>query len=330
MNNEQLAHLLLDWYAAHGRDLPWRVKGGAHFNPYAVMVSEIMLQQTTVQTVKAYFERFMRRFPTVYDLAAATEDEVFQYWQGLGYYSRARSLRQAAQMVCEVYGGKFPQTTEEIAKLKGFGPYTVASFAALAFNLPETVVDGNVMRIMCRMYHLTAPLEEIKEQVRSYAKALTATWAPADYASAIMDLGAMICTPKKPQCLLCPWQKYCRSAGSKDVEQIPQRHKAQKKEFNGYVCVVHNQKGEVLLRKRNEKGLLHGLYEFPWREKIDLATVQDSGLTVTHVFTHIKMTLRIVKMESEEVDDGFFATPEEIEKYPMSTLMKKVWKKINS
>ena len=330
MNNEQLAHLLLDWYAEHGRDLPWRVKGGAHFNPYAVMVSEIMLQQTTVQTVKAYFERFMRRFPTVYDLAAATEDEVFQYWQGLGYYSRARSLRQAAQMVCEVYGGKFPQTTEEIAKLKGFGPYTVASFAALAFNLPETVVDGNVMRIMCRMYHLTAPLEEIKEEVCSYAKALTAIWAPADYASAIMDLGAMICTPKKPQCLLCPWQKYCRSAGSEDVEQIPQRHKAQKKEFNGYVCVVRNQKGEVLLRKRTEKGLLHGLYEFPWCEKIDLAKVRDSGLAVTHIFTHIKMTLKIVEMESKEAGDGFFAASTEVEKYPMATLMHKVWKKLNS
>lgn len=319
------AKLLLDWYAQNGRDLPWRFKGGAHPNPYAVFISEMMLQQTTVKTVIPYFERFMARFPTVEALAKATEDEVFRLWQGLGYYTRARSLLQTAKIITEKYGGKFPQNPKEIATLKGFGPYSAASFAALAYNLPTTVIDGNVQRIMCRMYRLTEPLETIQPLIRAKADALTDKQNAADYASAIMDLGAMICTPKKPQCLLCPWQKICPSANTADVEQIPQKTKLSKKEINGKVYIITNNRGGIYIRKRTEKGLLHGLYEFLWSEGDLIADAADSGLKVTHIFTHIKMTLEIMTASVDDYKgDGIFIKPEEIDNYPMSTLMQKV------
>ncbi len=263
MLQKNLADLLLAWYKENGRDLPWRYKGGAHPNPYVVLVSEFMLQQTTVTTVIPYFHRFMERFPTVYDLAKATDEEVYQLWQGLGYYTRARSLHASAKMIVDDFNGIFPHMREDVLKLKGIGTYTVASFLALAFNQPETVIDGNVMRIMARLYHLTRPLDEIKDDIRKKAMALTSHKEPADYASAIMDLGATICTPKKPLCMVCPWQQYCKSKDLPDLEQIPTRKKLAKKEQHGYVYLIYNDKGEVFIRKRTEKGLLFGLYEFP-------------------------------------------------------------------
>ena len=330
MAGTTLSHLLLDWYARNGRELPWRVKGGAHPNPYVIFVSEIMLQQTTVKTVLPYFERFMKRFPNIHDLAAASEDEVYRYWQGLGYYSRARSLWQTAKKVVSKYNGKFPQTVKEIAKLKGFGPYTVASFSALAYNLPTTVVDGNVIRIICRMYHLTESVDTIKEKIYARAERLSDKNYPADYASAIMDLGAMICTPKKPQCLLCPWQKACKSFGKSDIENIPNRHKIAKREISGFVYVIRNEKGEFFLRKRTEKGLLSGLYEFPWSEDKIFSGATDTGYEVTHIFTHIRMKLRIYGFIAEKVDiNGEFVAADKLSEYALSTLMKKVWQKIN-
>ena len=173
MTNESMTNLLLQWYEKNGRELPWRVKGGPHPDPYVILVSEFMLQQTTVKTVIPYFHRFMARFPTIGDLAAAAEEDVYQLWQGLGYYTRARSLHKTAQMIVNEFGGRFPDTREGILKLKGIGAYTVASFMALAFNKPETVIDGNVMRIIARLYHLTAPLDEIADTIRQKAALLT-------------------------------------------------------------------------------------------------------------------------------------------------------------
>ena len=267
MTNESMTNLLLQWYEKNGRELPWRVKGGPHPDPYVILVSEFMLQQTTVKTVIPYFHRFMARFPTIGDLAAAAEEDVYQLWQGLGYYTRARSLHKTAQMIVNEFGGRFPDTREGILKLKGIGAYTVASFMALAFNKPETVIDGNVMRIIARLYHLTAPLDEIADTIRQKAALLTSKENAADYASAIMDLGAVVCTPKNPQCLLCPWQEYCRSRTASDLEQIPVRRRLEKKEKQGIVLVTENGRGELFIRKRTEKGLLSGLYEFPWNDK---------------------------------------------------------------
>ncbi|MBP3687823.1 MAG: A/G-specific adenine glycosylase [Alphaproteobacteria bacterium] len=330
MTDTKLSTLLLNWYALNGRSLPWRFKGGAHPNPYVILVSEFMLQQTTVKTVIPYFHRFMEHFPTIQALASADIEEVYQLWQGLGYYTRARSLHATAQMIVNEFGGRFPEKRQDVLKLKGIGAYTVASFLALAFNQPETVIDGNVMRIIARLYHLTDSLDTIAEKIRLKAEELTSREHPADYASAIMDLGATVCTPKNPQCLLCPWAKYCQSKGAADVEQIPNRRKLEKKEKHGSVYLIYNSKGEILIRKRTEKGLLSGLYEFPWvDEGVLFPTAQDTENAVTHVFTHFKLTLQIYTFctDTSPIADGIFIAPQNLNNYPFSTLMKKVIKK---
>ena len=327
MENE-FSKLLLSWYEKNGRELPWRFKGGAHPNPYIVLVSELMLQQTTVKTVLSYFDKFIKRFPNVESLAKASQEEVNLYWQGLGYYTRARSLKKSAEMIVYDFKGIFPHKKEDVLKLKGLGPYTIASFLALAFNAPETVVDGNVVRIICRLYHLTSPQDEIMDQIRKKAEALTDKKHAADYASAIMDLGATICTPKKPLCSRCPIQKFCKSKGEPDLEQIPARKKTAKKKFDGYVYIIQNSKGEILIRKRTEKGLLSGLYEFIWSDKKLFDEALDTGLSVSHIFTHIDMNLKIFKLKTDKIfSDGFFIKPQEIKNYALSTLMQKVIKK---
>ena len=332
MKKTNLSKLLLNWYQNNGRKLPWRATKGAHPNPYVVMVSEFMLQQTTVKTVIKYFEPFIHRFPTIQDLAAADLEEVYQLWQGLGYYTRARSLHHTAQTIVNEFGGQFPQELPQILKLKGFGSYTAASFSALAFNLPATVIDGNVIRVICRLFHLTEPVERIKEDIITKASQLTDCKQAADYASAIMDLGATICTPKTPQCLFCPWKEACQSRDKPDLEQIPNRTKIDKKEKNGSDCLIFNHKGQVFIRNRIEKGLLSGLYEFPWKEdgKIDFSEIQDSGKQVCHIFTHIRLTLKIytLKCERSPLADGLFVYPKELKNYPLSTLMKKVCRKM--
>lgn len=331
MTDIKLSQLLLDWYAVSGRDLPWRVKGGPHPDPYVVLVSEFMLQQTTVKTVIPYFHRFMKRFPTVFSLAEASQEEVYNYWQGLGYYTRARSLHATAKIIVQEFGGKFPKTRAETLKLKGIGAYTASSLLALAFNLPETVIDGNVIRVICRLYHLTEPPETIADVIKKHAEELTDPRYAADYASAIMDLGALICTPKNPQCLLCPWQKFCLSRGKPDIETIPHRNKPAKKEKIGRVYMIRNKDDKLLIRKRTEKGLLYGLYEFPWADCETEPAVNgavDSGLMITHVFTHFKLTLKIFTLTSDSgFENGRFVAPLDMKNYAFSTLMKKVYQK---
>ena len=331
MTDIKFSQLLLDWYAVSGRDLPWRVKGGPHPDPYVVLVSEFMLQQTTVKTVIPYFHRFMKRFPTVFSLAEASQEEVYNYWQGLGYYTRARSLHATAKIIVQEFGGKFPKTRAETLKLKGIGAYTASSLLALAFNLPETVIDGNVIRVICRLYHLTEPAETIADVIKKHAEELSDPRNAADYASAIMDLGALICTPKNPQCLLCPWQKFCLSRGQPDIVTIPNRSKPAKKEKTGRVYMIRNKDDKLLIRKRTEKGLLSGLYEFPWTdcetEPLFSGSV-NSGLTITHIFTHFKLTLKIFTLTSDSgFENGRFVAPQDMKNYAFSTLMKKVYQK---
>lgn len=331
MENKPLTKLLLNWYKENGRDLPWRFRGGAHPNPYVVLVSEFMLQQTTVKTAIPYFYRFMERFPSIESLADAQEEDVYQLWQGLGYYSRARSLLTTAKMIVHDFNGNFPSTRENVLKLKGIGAYTVSSFLALAFNKPETVIDGNVMRIMARLYHLTEPLDGIFDIIKQKAENLTSQTEPADYASAIMDLGATICTPKNPKCSICPWNEFCLSKNLPDLEQIPQRKKLPKKEQIGYVCLAYDSNGKIYIRKRTEKGLLSGLYEFPWSyDKSLVVDAVDTKKVVTHIFTHIKLTLKIYELHSNTllINDGFFISPQDIKNYAFSTLMKKVYKAV--
>ena len=325
-----LSALLLDWYRQNGRELPWRVKGGPHPAPYAVLVSEFMLQQTTVKTVIPYFERFMSRFPSLEKLAEASVDDVYQYWQGLGYYTRARSLHQTARILVQDFHSQFPQNRQEILKLKGIGAYTASSLLALAFNQPETVIDGNVMRIICRLNHWTMPVDEIKDKISIAAAELTDKNNPADYASAIMDLGAVVCTPKNPKCGSCPWQRHCKSKNAEDLEQIPLRRRLPKPLKNGFVYIIQNSNNDVSIQQRHGKGLLSGLYEFPWAEQALYPSARDTGQSISHIFTHFKLTLQICALRTDSINGGGeFIKPENLKDYPVSTLMKKVFNKYN-
>ena len=325
-----LAKKLLTWFRQNGRDMPWRVKGGAHFDPYAVWISEIMLQQTTVKTVLDYFPKWMKRFPDIRTLAEADIQDVLLQWQGLGYYTRARKIHECARILMERYKGKIPNRREELLKLPGIGPYTASSICCFAFNLPETVVDGNVIRVIARLYGLTHAVT--KEEIYRYAEPLTPQKEGADYASAIMDLGATVCTPEKPQCSCCPWRNKCIARQKGIADQIPLINKPEKRERMGYVWLIRNKKGAYFIQKRTGKGLLSGLYEFPWRyaDEEPLYPLQESDVRVTHTFTHFKLTLAVLRVNSDDLPlpDGTFVLPTDFKNYPFSTLMKKVIQKI--
>ena len=322
--HENLTQKLLNWYQTNGRDLPWRTKGGAHDNAYAVWISEIMLQQTTVATVVDYFVRWMKKFPTIKSLAEADLQDVLMAWQGMGYYTRARKIHECAQVLMQKYAGRLPQTRDELLKLPGIGPYSASSICCFAYNAPETVVDGNVMRVIARLYGITK--EITAPEIYPIAQKLTSHEHGADYASAIMDLGATVCTPTNPKCNLCPWRENCIAYQKSIPEQIPQIKKIAKKQMTGLVYLIKNDKGEYLIRQRSEKGLLHGLWEFPWCEGEKRPGKQTC---VTHIFTHIKLTLQIVRQQKNTADfDGIWVNPKNFKNYPFSTLMKKIIQKI--
>ncbi len=327
---------LKKWYEKNGRDLPWRVKGGAHGDPYQVWISEIMLQQTTVKTVIPYFGRFLKRFPTVRELAAAPVDEVLLYWQGLGYYTRARKLHECAQVLVEKYDGRFPPDREKLLKLPGIGAYTSAAIASFGFNLPEAVVDGNVIRVLTRLKGWKEPVTAIMNQINAFAGELTkASACPADHASAMMDLGSGVCTPRAPLCAFCPLNRECVAYAKGLTEIIPDITKLKKEVKDGYVFWIENENGEVLLRKRTEKGLLSGLTELPWNTDKSFPFDADwkiTNKTVRHVFTHFDLTLTVVRARVSgipENNDGFFVLPERFKDYPFSTLMQKIIKKVS-
>ena len=325
---------LAKWYEKNGRDLPWRVKGGAHENPYEVWISEIMLQQTTVKTVMPYFDRFLKRFPNVYALAAAPAEDVLLLWQGLGYYTRARKLHECAKVLVEQYGGRFPADRQKLLKLPGIGSYTSAAIAAFGFNLPEAVVDGNVIRVLTRLKGWDQPVTTITDQINAFAAELTdAAVCPADHASAMMDLGANVCTPRSPLCAFCPLNADCIAFQKGITEIIPNIVKLPKNVKKGYVFWIENKSGKVLIRKRSEKGLLSGLTELPWNTDESLPFPLDWEITkktVRHVFTHFELTLTIVKAKLDSLpagSDGFFVAPKDFKNYPFSTLMQKVIRK---
>jgi len=219
----ELSRAILDWYDGHRRDLPWRARPGEAADPYAVWLSEIMLQQTTVATVGPYFRRFLARWPRVEDLAAADLDDVLREWQGLGYYARARNLHKCAVVVAKEHGGRFPETEEGLRTLPGIGAYTAAAIAAIAFDRPAVVVDGNVERVMARLNAEDTPLPSAKPLLREYAARLTPGTRAGDYAQAVMDLGATVCTPRQPKCLLCPWNAACAARAEGIAETLPRR-----------------------------------------------------------------------------------------------------------
>lgn len=302
---------LLAWYDRHRRVLPWRALAGEGADPYRVWLSEIMLQQTTVQTVKGYFERFLVRFPTVEALAAAPVEAVMQAWAGLGYYSRARNLHACAKVVAEEYGGRFPADERALLTLPGIGAYTAGAVASIAFNEPAVAVDGNVERVLSRLVALEEPLPRAKPTIRALALSLMPHDRPGDFAQAMMDLGATICTPKRPACALCPWSGPCQARRDGAAETFPRKEAKKQGALRlGAAFVAVRADGQVLLRDRPPRGLLGGMAEVPGSEwspafdvtgAIELAPFQAEwkmlpGI-VRHVFTHFPLELAVYRAE---------------------------------
>lgn len=335
---------LLDWYDRERRDLPWRMAPGHKADPYKVWLSEIMLQQTTVATVKEYYRKFLTLWPTVQDLAGAELDEVLHAWQGLGYYARARNLHKCAQVVTRDFNGRFPETEDRLLDLPGVGPYTAAAVASIAFGQLVTPVDGNVERVVSRLFMVEEELPKAKKELARLAQTLTPDKRAGDFAQALMDLGATICTPKKAACGLCPWMRNCDARLKGEPTDYPRKAaKKPKLTRKGYVFWAVRGDGAVLMRKRPEKGLLGGLMEFPstdWIEQdvskqdaqrkapISALWSEIEGAFVRHTFTHFHLELKILKgrIGGNPPVSGVWIKPEEFSQYALPTLMKKVVK----
>jgi A/G-specific adenine glycosylase len=297
------AESLLAWYDRHGRSLPWRAGTGARANAYHVWLSEIMLQQTTVKAVAPYYLRFLARWPNVRKLAAAPLDDVLKAWAGLGYYARARNLHACARIVVEHHGGSFPSTEEELRALPGIGAYTAAAIAAIAFEQRTVAVDGNVERVVARLFAVETPLPAAKREIRRRAEMLLPAQRSGDFAQALMDLGATICTPKKPACAICPWMNACAARGRGNAETFPRKApRVNGKLRHGASFVVTRADGNVLVRTRPANGLLGGMTEVPstpWTHTFDeAAALAQAPLkarwrrlpgAVEHSFTHFPL-----------------------------------------
>jgi A/G-specific adenine glycosylase len=337
----ELARRLLAWYDRHRRDLPWRAAPGERPDPYRVWISEIMLQQTTVAAVAPRFDRFVARWPDVALLAAAPIDDILHEWQGLGYYARARNLHACARAVVARHGGQFPGSEAALRELPGVGPYTAAAIAAVAFDLPATPLDGNIERVIARLFAVEESLPAAKPVLRRLAATLTPPRRPGDYAQAAMDLGATICTPRKPACVLCPWSDPCRGRARGIAEALPRRPgpKAKPRRF-GVVFWIERRDGAVLLRRRPEQGLLGGMMEFPstpWHERA-WDPIAVAGLApavavwtplpgaVEHSFTHFDLVLAVWRGTiSNRQRKGYVAArPADFPGLALPTLMKKV------
>ncbi|MEM7619021.1 MAG: A/G-specific adenine glycosylase [Pseudomonadota bacterium] len=308
----ELSNALLDWYDVSRRVLPWRAEPGQPVDPYAVWLSEIMLQQTTVKAVRPYFQKFLQTWPCVENLAASDLDDVLKAWAGLGYYSRARNLHACAKHIVEQYNGIFPNTETELLSLPGVGPYTAAAIAAIAFGQPATVVDGNVERVIARLFAVETPLPDAKAELKQLAARLTPKNRPGDYAQATMDLGATICSPKNPSCMICPIRNFCKAHPLGIAAQLPRkRPKPERPVRKGIAFLALREDGKVLLRKRAPKGLLGSMMEVPsteWREQqpsleaptlnkngpVDTNWVEVPGI-VSHTFTHFKLELVVYR-----------------------------------
>jgi A/G-specific adenine glycosylase len=302
---------LLAWYDRHRRKLAWRAKPGETPDPYRVWLSEIMLQQTTVRAVGPYYARFLERFPSVEPLAAAELTDVLKLWAGLGYYARARNLHACAKVIVEQHRGTFPRTVAELTELPGLGPYTAAAIAAIAFDARATPVDGNVERVITRLFACEDELPAAKPAIRRLAEGLTPDARTGDFAQALMDLGATICTPKKPTCALCPWNAGCTAFSRGDAESFPR--KAAKREGalrRGAAFVVIRADGFVLTRTRPASGLLGAMTEVPttdWTEGFEARRARDAAPlpaawrrvpgVVHHTFTHFPLELTVYRAE---------------------------------
>lgn len=346
---KQFSHSLVEWFLQEKRDLPWRHTK----EPYKIWVSEVMLQQTRVDTVIPYYNRFMEKYPTAEKLAYAPEEELLKMWEGLGYYSRARNLQAGVREVVETYGGKVPDNRVDISKLKGVGPYTAGAILSIAYGKPEHAVDGNVMRVLSRVLNIDADIALPKTK-KIFEDAVTQLIDPNNtsaFNQGLMELGALICTPTSPKCLLCPVRDYCTAFHEGDPTSLPVKSKKVKTKNIDYdVFVVRDSTGRFLLEKRQEQGLLANMWQFVMIERIEneesLSKVEKQyGLVLdkqyavpivnfTHVFSHLKWHIesRLVdtrKVQGDLPEGAAFFTKEQITQLPMPVPMLKIWEKLS-
>jgi A/G-specific adenine glycosylase len=290
----ELSVLLLSWFDRSARNLPWR----AVRDPYRVLLSELMLQQTQVATVIPYYDRFLAQWPTLQDLAGADDQAVLKAWEGLGYYSRARNLLAAVRAVVAQHGGEIPASERELLELKGIGEYTAGAIRSIAYGLPAAAVDGNVVRVFSRLTATSwQPADPAhRRQVRALVEQVIPADRPGDFNEALMDLGATICLPQNPACNGCPVQGICQALVTESVAQFPDKKPSREKPIEQHTCLILTQGGKVHVNRRPEKGLLAGLYEFDWLDDLS-ASLPDDFLTTLmerqeklgqkrHVFTH--------------------------------------------
>ena len=336
-----LASRLLAWYDRNRRVLPWRAAPGERADPYRVWLSEVMLQQTTVQAVAPYFRTFVERWPTVESLAAAPVDEIMHAWAGLGYYARARNLHACAKRVAEWRGGRFPDDEEGLRDLPGVGGYTAAAIAAIAFGRRAVVVDGNVERVMARLHAVTEPLPAAKAILKELADTLTPAARCGDYAQAVMDLGATVCTPRNPACGICPWMESCAGRRAGVAPQLPAKAARPERPLRrGIAFWAVRKDGAVLLRRRPPEGLLGGMVEVPsteWREAawtLEAATAQAPLATewrllsgvVRHTFTHFHLELAVAagRAAPQTAIRGIWCPLDRLGDQALPTVMRKV------
>lgn len=343
---EELNGALLGWYDVHARKMPWRVppdarKAGQLPDPYRIWMSEVMLQQTTVATVKNYFHRFTTRWPTVSDLAAARDADVMGEWAGLGYYARARNLLKCARQVVTDHEGRFPADHAALLTLPGIGPYTAAAISSIAFDLPHAVLDGNVERVMARLHDIHTPLPEAKRELMAQAAVLTPALRPGDYAQAVMDLGATICTPKSPACGICPWRAPCKARLQGTALELPKKAPKKAKPIrHGVVFMGQRTDGAWLLETRPEKGLLGGMLGWPGSDWIDAGTPLPPADApaegtwhrlagdVRHTFTHFHLILQVRTARLDATtrpSRGSFLPPPDFRPSDLPTVMRKAF-----
>lgn len=333
---------LLRWYDRHRRVLPWRALPGQVADPYRVWLSEVMLQQTTVATVIGYFERFIARWPTVQALAAAERDDVLRLWAGLGYYRRAHLLHECAQVISRDYGGVFPATEGNLLALPGIGAYTAAAICAIAFDAEANVVDGNVERVIARVFRVAEIMPKAKGAIKHHAATLLPTRRYGDYAQALMDLGATVCTPRAPDCLTCPWRRGCGAHAVGDATNFPHRGVKQVRPVRHAVAfVVLDKQGRIFLQRRPTQGLLGGMMEVPsspWQDaehKLPQAVReyapckanwQNIAGEVEHVFSHFTLRVQVVVTQgvSAQALPGHWVALSALREEALPTVMRKV------